>query len=321
MILRKRGTVIGMQEQFENTQNDLIHLNDLALQERLERNLQREVRTAGKLHSGKNNDQLSVSILRCVSSLYGRKQYALMSPAEIADELKLKCQKRNPKRIKSLPTIWIWCSIFLFLCMLLLSFIFTKMELAYHFVQRLLFCSKPEHGFFRRILALEKLAQIVALSGISYGTSFSVQSEELSIRKWSSANADKFERGLRALHTLMSQTQELTAGKERLCQLNEQSEQLRQSNLQSLKQLRSTSIENAMEQEEVNRKIQKHLSENTRLEEEKKQRLETISNATRQIQYNKTLENELKNSCLRPLVACGRTDIPLFNFIRNFSSI
>ncbi len=292
-ILRKDGTVIGMQDQFENTQNELMQMNDFALQERFERDLKREVRATGKLHGGKNNDQLSVFILHSVSSLYGKKQYALMSPAEIADELKLKCQKRNSNRIKNLPTIWIWCAILL--CMLFLSFYFYKHSIGIPFsTMVIVLLETGTCFFFRWILALEKLAQVVALSGVSYGTSFSVQSDKLSISKWSSADIDKFEHGLRALHTLMARIQELTVAKERLCQLNEQSEQLRQSNLQSLKQIRSIPVENAMEQEEVNRKKQKYLSENTRLEEEKNQRLETILTTNHHIQYNENLGEGLR---------------------------
>lgn len=294
-MLRKSETVIGMQERFENTQNELIQMNDFALQERFERDLKREVKATGKLHGIKNNDQLSVFILYSVSSLYGKKQYSLMSPAEIADELKLKCQKRNSSKIKNLPTIWIWCTILLFLCMLFLLFYCYKHNINIAFSTTIIVLLETGTWiFFSRILALEKLAQVVALSGISYGTSFSVQSDKLSICKWSSADIDKFEHGLRALHTLIARIQELTVAKERLCQLNEQSEQLRQSNLQSLKQIHSTPVENAMEQEALNRKRQKYLAENTRLEEEKKQRLETILITDRQIQYNENLGEGLR---------------------------
>ncbi len=318
-LLHKNGTVTGMQEEYESIQDKLILLNDSMLQNRFKKNLQREVRATGKFRSGSNDDQLSVFILDSVSSLYGRKQYALMSPAEIADELKLKCQKRNPKNIKRLPSIWFWCTIILLLCILPLSFYFYKIGIDILFSVAIII--PLEIGtwiFFRRMLALEKLAQVVALSGISYGTSFSVQSDELSVCRWSSVEIGKFERGLRALHTLMAHIQELIAGTKRLSQLNEQSEQLRQSNLQSLKQLRSTPVENAMEQEELNHKIQRYLTENARLEDENKQRLETILTAERQIQYSKNLQEGLQKLLSQTICDLWQTRYSSFQFHSEF---
>lgn len=292
-ILHKKYTSLGMQSLLHQTEKELAGLHHTKFQERFRKDLKREIRAAGKFNSIKTDDKLSVCMLKAVSSLYGKKRYSAMSPAETADDLKIKCQKRNPKIITKIPVVWLWCSVILFLCIL---FVFKYPgDRNYINVFAADLCLEAVWWILcKKRLALEKLAQVITLSGISYGTSFSVQSKELSIRSWLSADADRFERGLRALHTLQNYIRERTAGKNRLCQLNKQSAQLYQSNLHCIEQIRLSPSENTMEQNEQNRKIQEYQADNARLEEEKKLRLETIATAERQIQFYNDFKSRLE---------------------------
>ena len=52
---------------------------------------------------GGSDDMLSVSMMRAVSALYGKQHYSVMSPAEMADDLTVKCKNRGVNKIKRLP--------------------------------------------------------------------------------------------------------------------------------------------------------------------------------------------------------------------------
>ena len=295
-LFRKNFISAGMKIEFQNKKSELLRLDIQKLQKCLREDLIKEIRFAGGFNIGNTDDQISVSMLKAVSSLYRKKQYSFMSPAEIVDDLKVKCEKRNPQIIKILPNIWLWCSLILCLCMIFFTIFFQNKVNLSSIIYIGVFLECGVSFLCRRWLALEKLAQVILLSGRSYGTFFSVQTRELSLCKWSSADSEKFERGLRALHTLQIKIREIITGRDKLYELNDQSEKLYQSNLKFIEEIKNKVTENLMEQEEQKRKIQSYLVENTRLEADKKQRLETIATADKQIQYNENLFNRLSQS-------------------------
>lgn len=300
-LFRKSTVPAGMQVRLEQTQTELASLRTVELQERLQKDLVRELRFVKRVPKGSSEDQLSVSMLQAVSALYGKKQFAFLSPAEMADDLKVKCAKRNPNTVKRLPNLWLWCSLLLFFCAVGMA-VYLRSDLPVRGIAAAALVLEAALCFLlRRKAALEKMAGAIALSGQSYQVSFSVQPDELSLGGWDTADTSKFERGLRALHTMQATIRTMTERKNQLHQLNEQSEQILQSNLQTMKQLRAQTAENAMEQEEQRRRLQTYRSENDRLEAEKQQRLETIATAEKRIQQLNQLSFALAQALNRAI--------------------
>lgn len=292
-IFRKNFTPAGMQLQFEQTKSELAQLSSPDLYERLCDDLRRQIKIVLPFSKLRTKDQLSVSLLRTVSSLYGRKNFTLMSPAEMADDLKVKCEKRKSTAITHLPGIWLWSSGLLALCTIGAAIYFRntfdwRITITMGVLGELVWCF-----LCRCKSALEKLARAIALSGKSYQGSFSPQVDALSLREWSAEDIENFEHGLRTLHTLQSKIRKFHATKDELHRLNEQSEQLYQNNLQSVDKLRIKTPENSMEREEQARKIRGYLEENSRIERETKQRGETITTINEQISHTEELFNRL----------------------------
>ncbi len=178
------------------------------------------------------DDLLSVSILKKAAHLYKNDSYSHMSPAEMADDLKYKCADRKLTKITGVLKNWFFITLFLFIiaCFLIVYYYRNYDLLFFRYYD--FFSVHPDMlprtsivrnlitGAFVIIeviwskkcsskLFYEKIGQVVALGGLAYNGPFSVSSSELIIPKMKKDVAEKFERGLRALHTLMQQIRTL----------------------------------------------------------------------------------------------------------------
>ncbi|WP_022767796.1 phospholipase D-like domain-containing protein [Butyrivibrio sp. NC2007] len=226
---------------------------------------------------GGSDDMLSVSMMRAVSALYGKQHYSVMSPAEMADDLTVKCKNRDVNKIKRLPAIWgIVAIVIIIITLFLLIYISHKLS-GYGIPQSQINKIKlfviaigliSEVIWFlstKKKLSLEKLAYVIAVGGTGYGKTFSVSIDETTISKMDQDLSTRYEAGLRALHTIAgqidlirSQIKSLSENNDRLsAEIKKDDEYLRTLNISLSESNADVSFINNQIKEKESEKIRK----------------------------------------------------------------
>lgn len=193
----------GMACEFENRRTELSRISKEDLLNLLKKRMQKAVLLTGNYSGGRSDNRLSVCTINALTTIYRGSQYRFMSPCEKADEIKRKCYLRNSNIIKHLPLIWMILSVVILIGSIIFGVAFYpwKYVLPIGLGMEVVF-----YLLFKRKLAFEKLSRTMAVSGRFLGQIFSVPVDQLSIRR--KENGEKFEKGLRALHSIASNVQE-----------------------------------------------------------------------------------------------------------------
>ncbi len=240
-----------------------------------------------------SDDALSLAILKVAARVYGRKKYELMSPAEMADSLKVECEKRNPKRLIYLPIIWLWSFFLILILTPILSSFFHLWNRPFLPIIFTIIFEIVSWIAYNTKIKRENLCQVIALAGKSYDGFFSTQTNELSIREWSKEESEKFENGVRALHSIQRKLNLLIQRRTEMIALNSESDKAIQLNLSTINSTNISSSDSKMVVDELNRRIENLKAANNQLEEEKRQRNNTIAMANKQIQLYESYRCEL----------------------------
>ena len=289
LITQKRISPAGLNVLYQSTADSLTGASHEALLIRVTNDIVKYGKHVG-VRDG-SDDAISVSMMRAVSSLFGKQHYTLMSPAEMADDLTVKCKSRDTNKIKRWPTIWGIFAILIFIIFLYLMIFISRKLPIYGFPQP--FISKVRLvvvflGLIGEIiwsltaknkLCLEKLAYVMAVGGTGYGKTFSVSMDETIISKMTQSDSQKYEEGLRALHTLTGQVNHISSQVKSLSEENEKLSLDIENGSRELEKLKLSLSSPDADPVFINEQIKEKENECERKKESILQRKDTISQA------------------------------------------
>lgn len=279
---------------------------------------------------GGSDDMLSVSMMRAVSALYGKQHYSVMSPAEMADDLTVKCKNRGVNKIKRLPAIWGIVAIVIII-ITLFSLIYISHKLSGYGIPqsqinkiRLFVIAIgliSEVIWFlstKKKLSLEKLAYVIAVGGTGYGKTFSIAIDETVISKMDQNSSVKYEAGLRALHTITGQVDHIQSQIRSLSEENNKISAEMDNDTEYLKTLKRSLSEPDADASFINNQIKEKESEIIRKNESIRQRKNTISQAEDAIKYFDDQRNALRKILVDQISKLWISSYPELNFHGGF---
>ena len=279
---------------------------------------------------GGSDDMLSVSMMRAVSSLYGKQHYSVMSPAEMADDLTVKCRNRDVNKIKRWPAIWGIVTILIIIIILFLLINISRKLSVYGiphpYTNKLrlivialgLISEVIWYLFTRKKLSLEKLAYVIAVGGTGHGKTFSIAIDETVISKMDQNSSVKYEAGLRALHTITGQVDHIQSQIRSLSEENDKISAEMDNDTEYLKTLKRSLSEPDADASFINNQIKEKESEIIRKNESIRQRKNTISQAEDAIKYFDDQRNALRKILVDQISKLWISSYPELNFHGGF---
>ncbi|SDW74792.1 PLD-like domain-containing protein [Lachnospiraceae bacterium KHCPX20] len=279
----------------------------------------RELKKAGTHGNYDDNEAFSFAILRTVIALFGRKNFAHMSPGELADELTIRSRRINPNKMTRMPLIW-----FILSCLILIVSAVTTIQVGYFYYissdyyKLILLGTLVAEVLFglyvRRRLALTKLAIVVALLGTSFGGEFAVSREGSALSTLTTDQRDRLSRGVRAIHSLIRNIDELNLKKSNLETEIRQNESLFSANEREITDLSKSNEDPAIIQRRRNELAHKNDIINT----ENSQRRNTISGIDKAIQTRGIYANSLEKIIRQDVGSLFRKKYMEFMFSEDF---
>lgn len=279
---------------------------------------------------GGSDDMLSVSMMRAVSALYGKQHYSVMSPAEMADDLTVKCRNRDVNKIKRWPAIWGIVTILIIIIILFLLINISRKLSVYGiphpYTNKLrlivialgLISEVIWYLFTRKKLSLEKLAYVIAVGGTGHGKAFSIAIDETVISKMDQNSSVKYEAGLRALHTITGQVDHIQSQIRSLSEENDKISAEMDNDTEYLKTLKRSLSEPDADASFINNQIKEKESEIIRKNESIRQRKNTISQAEDAIKYFDDQRNALRKILVDQISKLWISSYPELNFHGGF---
>ena len=277
-LFRKPFTPKSLSYRAKSREEELLCNNSGQLNKCFYENIEEELDKAGYFGRYEGEEALSFAVLRTVTALHGKKNFKHMSPGELADELTLRARKINPNKLRRMPVIW-----FIVALIILIVFLTAILRLSYYYyIPRKIYRAfiivfvviELIYGLYiRRRLALIKLNVAVALLGGAYGGTFGVNQDDGALATLPDDKAGSLSRGIRAIHTLSRNLNELNLKKSELESEIKENEHLISLNEKDIRELRSSDEDTELEQ----RKLQDLLRRNETLNLENMQRRNTIA--------------------------------------------
>ena len=327
-IAKKTVIPAGLHVLYEAKVDELVRTNHDVLMSRARTDIARCGKKVGV--RGGSDDMLSVSMMRAVSALYGKQHYSVMSPAEMADDLTVKCKNRGVNKIKRLPAIWgIVAIVIIIITLFLLIYISHKLSgygipqsqikkirlfvIAIGLISEVIWFLST-----KKKLSLEKLAYVIAVGGTGYGKTFSVSIDETVISKMDQNSSVKYEAGLRALHTITGQVDHIQSQIRSLSEENDKISAEMDNDTEYLKTLKRSLSEPDADASFINNQIKEKESEIIRKNESIRQRKNTISQAEDAIKYFDDQRNALRKILVDQISKLWISSYPELNFHGGF---